>query len=235
MTTHEKKKRRPAGWILLSAAAALVLLAVVIWLVGPGRRTSAPGQDPAQLQNIHLADGLTICSIDSYSGMYVEDGSNETVQNVMMIVLENTTSADLQLARIFLTFSDCTAEFEATNLPAGEKAVVLEKSRQTMSAGTYQAAESRNVVFFAQPMALQEERIRIEGSSGTLELTNISGADIPGNIYIYYKNSRNDLFYGGITYRIGVKEGLSAGESIRLIAGHYHPDQSRIVLVDCGA
>ena len=62
----------------------------------------------------------------------------------------------------------------------------------------------------------------------------VSGADIPGDIYVYYKNSASDLLYGGITYRVAVKGGLAAGKSTQVIAGHYVSGGSRIVSVDCG-
>ena len=151
-----------------------------------------------------------------------------------MLVLENTAAEDLQLARISIAYTDFTAEFEVTNLPAGEKVVLLEKNRHPAPTGGYQSVETRNVLFFPETMVLQEDRIGIDGSNGSLEVTNISNEDITGDIYVYYKNSASDLLYGGITYRVSVKGGLKAGESSRIIAGHYTPDNCRIVLVDCG-
>lgn len=71
--------------------------------------------------------GLEITDMAAYAGIYMEDGSNEIVSNIMMVVLKNTTEKDLQLARIELTFSDFSAKFEVTNLPAGASVVLLEK------------------------------------------------------------------------------------------------------------
>ena len=183
---------------------------------------------------MELSDGLVIHYISSYAGSYMEDGTNEPVADVMMIILENTSEQDLQLARISIEYEGFTAEFEVTNLPAGEKVVALEKNRHPEASGDYLSIQTKNVLFFPEPMGLEEERIEIKGRNGTLEVTNISGEDIPGDIYIYYKNSAADLLYGGITYRVPVRGGLKAGESTTVIAGHYTPDNSRLLLVDCG-
>jgi hypothetical protein len=196
--------------------------------------TDTGEQDPAPATEDSLPDGLRIVYMTSYAGIYMEDGSDEVVSDVMMLVLENTADKDLQLARIRIEYSDFTAEFEVTNLPAGEKVVALEKNRHPKPAEEYRAIMAKNIQFFPKKMSLQEERIRVTGVNGSLEVENISGEDITGDIWIYYKHSASDLLYGGITYRVSVKGGLAAGEKIRVIAGHYMVDSCRILQVDCG-
>jgi hypothetical protein len=191
-------------------------------------------EELSMFRDIELSDGLVIRHISGYAGIYMEDGSGDVVTDVMMLVLENTAAKDLQLARIYIEYSDFTAEFEVTNIPAGEKVVALEKNRHPETAEVYQSVRTANVVFYPTAMELQEERIRINGANGSLELENISGEDITQDIYVYYKNSASDLLYGGITYRVSIKGGLNAGEKSRVIAGHYTTDGCRILLVDCG-
>ena len=254
MAKYSKKKKKNGGKIVL-LMILLALLAALIWTaVQLARRevplleestvptTTAQPENTQNTQNIQtqatepdileLSDGLQILSVSKYTGMYMEDGTNEIVSDVMMIILENAGEKDLQLARIYITYSDETAEFEVTNLPAGEKAVLLEKNRLTAKTEEPLALETRNVVFFPAPMELLEDRIQITGANGSLEVTNITDRDMTGDIYIYYKNSASDLLYGGITYRAGVKGGLKAGETVRIIAGHYSPDSCRILMVD---
>jgi hypothetical protein len=69
----------------------------------------------------------------------------------------------------------------------------------------------------------------IDGENGIMEVTNTSNQDIASDIFIYYKNSAVDLFYGGITYRVRIEGGLAAGESARIISAHYLPKSCRIV------
>lgn len=255
----KKTQNKGSGGRVVLLIILTLLLAVLVWLAslmgqrevptleqtgGPDRSGTETTADttgsqamipePAEPQPIELSDGLVIHYISSYAGIYMEDGTDEPVADVMMIVLENTSEQDLQLARISIEYSGFTAEFEVTNIPAGEKVVALEKNRHSEASGDYLSIQTKNVVFFPEPMGMEEERIQIKGLNGTLEVTNISAEDITGDIYIYYKNSATDLLYGGITYRVSVKGGLKAGESIRIIAGHYTPQNSRILLVDCG-
>lgn len=262
MAKYVKKKQKKNSGRVLLLIILMLLLALLIGLIslfGPWgeptqEQTEEPDQisiettgepqsiesetetmpEPTEPQKIELPDGLVIHHISGYAGIYMEDGSDEPVSDVMMILLENTSERDLQLARISIEYSSFTAEFEVTNLPAGEKLVALEKNRHPEVSEKYQSVETKSVVSFPEPMGLEEERVQIKGYRGTLEVTNISAEDITGEIYIYYKNSAKDLLYGGITYRVPVKGGLEAGKSATVIAGHYTPENSRILLVDCG-
>ncbi len=258
---YQKKKKNTGMAVLL--AVLLILLGALVWIVtcgGPAQtegkhppaESTAPESAPSesvtpesageqeglpevtQPQTIAMQHGLLIHNISSYAGIYMEDGSGDVVYDVMMLMLENTADQDLQLARIHIEYSEFTAEFEVSNIPAGEKVVALEKNRRPMPEEEYQSIDTLNVVFFPAPMALQEERIRITGTDGSLEVENISGEDITGDIYVYYKHSASDLLYGGITYRVSVKGGLAAGEKCRVIAGHYTVEGCRILMVDCG-
>lgn len=252
MAKYSKKKKKKNGGRIALLVILLLLLALLIWLaillrhqevplLEPGNVQTTEPEKPLEIQTLpqmtepdpmELSDGLRILSVGKYTGMYMEDGTNEIVTDVMMIVLENAAGQDLQLARINLEYPGITMEFEVTNVPAGEKVVILEKNRRPMQTEEILSVQTRNVVFFPEKMKLQEDQFQITGSNGSLKVTNISGADITGDIYIYYKNSASDLLYGGITYRSSVKGGLAAGMSVSIVAGHYSPDMCRIVQVD---
>jgi phosphatidylserine/phosphatidylglycerophosphate/cardiolipin synthase-like enzyme len=146
-----------------------------------------------------------------------------------MVILKNASEMDLQLVRIEVAYSAFTAEFEATNIPAGESVVLLERGRRELPDGEYLSVVCKNVVFFPENLSMHEDMIRIDGENGIMEVTNISNQDIDGDIFIYYKNSAVDLFYGGITYRVRIEGGLAAGESARIISAHYLPKSCRIV------
>ena len=254
--SKKKKKQKKNVGLMILVTVLLALLVLLIWvasllarrevpLLEPGsagtEQQESTGENTEMLQTqpqmtepaaLELTDGLRILSVSKYTGMYMEDGTNEIVSDVMMIVLENGSEKDLQLARISLEYADMTAEFEVTILPAGEKAVLLEKNRQPMRPEEPLSVQTRNVLFFPEKMQLREDLLQITGSNGSLKVTNISGGDIAGDIYIYYKNSASDLLYGGITYRTSVKGGLVAGESASIIAGHYAPESCRILQVE---
>ena len=60
---------------------------------------------------VDLGVGLLVTKIGSYAGIYMEDGSDRIVSNMMMLLVKNTTGKDLQLARISVVYEDFTAEF----------------------------------------------------------------------------------------------------------------------------
>lgn len=249
-----KKKKNPAAKLVPVIVVVLVLLLALIIAVvieiqkipeleipqdtNPSVQPEATIPDvdvEAQTDEpVRLNGKLQIRRIANYAGIYMEDGTDESVSNVLMIILENTSEQDLQLARVNVVYEDFTAEFEVTNLPAGESAVALEKNRLSTPQEEYQSINVQNVVFFEEKMTLLEDKFEIIGGDGYLEVKNISGEEITGEIYIYYKNSSVDLLYGGITYRASIRERLKAGETIRTLTEHYSEGNSRIVHVTCG-
>lgn len=177
-----------------------------------------------------LGNNLYITDIGNYTGAYMEDGTDEMVDNVMMIVLKNESENALQLARISLEYSDFTAEFEATNLPAGESVVLLEKNRHEYVSDVYISAKADNVLFFQEPMSLQEDKLKITEAKGAILVENLTD-EVMGQIYIYYKNSAVDLYYGGITYRAKVEAGLKPGRTYTVMTNHFNPSNCTILNV----
>ena len=241
----KKKCSVPKWFVGVAVVLVLALLAGGIWWTVAGKEASpANPTNPSEQTNestsatepteddgfTKLEQGISISEVSKYAGMYMEDGTNDPVSDLMMLIVRNDSDKDLQLARIKLTYSDATAEFEVTNLPAGQSLVALEKKRKEYTADPYQDISVEDVVFFAEPMSLQEDQVKIEGGAGYMNVTNISQSPL-GLMYVYYKNSATDLLYGGITYRAKIEEGLQPGETIRVSTGHYHPDNCKIVQV----
>lgn len=182
---------------------------------------------------IEEISGLQIDHIDAYTGIYMEDGSDEMVSDVMMMILTNTTSDDLQLARIYVHYSDFVAEFEVTNLPSQASVVLLEKNRHPMVEQEHKMINVENVVFFPSAMSLMTDTFQIVGGNGYLDITNISDTATSGNVFIYYKNSASDLLYGGITYRVRIENTIQPGETVRVTTKHYRPENCRLIMVTC--
>lgn len=233
---HRKMLRR--GAIVF---AAVVLLAAVVLIVLAYKGVFNPKQPltdglfkEAQLQQAHyefLGHDLELEGVGQYSGLYMEDGSMDDVSNVMMIRIKNTGDHDLRLARLYLTYSDTTAEFEITDLPAGKTMVVLEKNRQSYIDSKYLSVQLENVVFFDENMDVYADRYQITGLEGALNVKNISLSDINSELYVYYKYISGDTLFGGITFRVKISDGLKAGELRQVSAGHFDPDNCIILSV----
>ena len=249
----QKKHRRlnPRFVGLVFIAAALLLAGLIIWAVtadrDPGNQGTATGNfspiptkpdiQIGDLEDVQtdLGKNLQITDIGSYTGVYMEDGSDEVVSRVLMIVVKNTGDKTVQYGQVALTDGTTTANFTVTTLPPGESVVLLEQSRMSYAdgKGLTQSSVSNVAVFAAEP-SLCQDQLKIQSLNGAMNITNISGEDVTGDIVIYYKNAASDMLYGGITYRVTIKGGLKADEVRQITASHFSATGSRIMFVTCG-
>ena len=152
----KKKKKEMPLWLIPVCAIALPILVIVCWTLFGGSNTNQPTPSvptqptspstpdatltttfptptthPEEVESEYpyLSDTLEIDYIGAYAGIFMEDGTDDVVSNLMMLILKNTGEKDLQLARINLHYADFVANFEVTNLPAGESVVLLERNR----------------------------------------------------------------------------------------------------------
>lgn len=236
------------GAVLLAA----IIAGVIWWCVG-GKDTPAdapqvtdPTNTPVveQPQNpteetvaagIQLEHGLTITHMGSYTGAYVEDGSNEIVSGVLMLRVTNNGQRDIQYAELSMPVGDAVAQFQLTTLPVGATMILLEQSRMAWDANVaYPEPVASNVAFFQYDLSLQEDLLQLQILDGAINITNISGQDIAGDVVIYYKNSQQDVYYGGITYRVRIQGGMKAGEIQQIMADHFSATGSEVVFITIG-
>lgn len=257
---HRNKKRNTGKLILLVILALLLAFAVFIAVNADeifgdvfGRHSDNMGPNAAESSetvftptegvqieadadySVTMENGLRVSDIGRYTGMFMEDGSDEIVTGVLMILVTNTSEKDLQYAEISIELGDVDALFTLSNIPSGGSAVVLEKNRMLYDASVdYRMVSSDNVAWFSEPMSLCDDRIQIQSMDGILNIINVSGEDITGEIVIYYKNSSQDMLYGGITYRIRISDGLKSGEIRQIVAKRFQENASTIMMVTIG-
>ena len=255
----ETKKKRNLLPVILVLLCLAVLTAALWWVKNkdweevPGP-TDAPSETsgaiasepektpetkPVQVEDvepvsINLGYGLRIMDVGKYTGIYMEDGSDEIVSGVMMIAVTNEGEDAVQYAEITMPVGGETAKFTLSTLPAGSTVILLEQNRMPYTEGSYTEAVASNVALFREPLSLCEDMLEIRILNGAINVTNISGADITGDIVIYYKNSAADVYYGGITYRVRLEGGLKADEIRQIMANHFSESGSAIMFVTCG-
>ena len=199
-------------------------------------QTELPVQEtqaqPAGLFN--LGSDVLITEYVSYTGAFMEDRTDEVLTDILAIRITNRGDKFIQTMDITLSNGDTQAQFSVSTLFPGETVIVLEKNRMAFStAPEFTQAETSSVALFDAHPGMCEDKLEIQCLNGVMNITNISGEDITGDILIYYKNYVAGVYYGGITYRIRLEGGLKSGEIRQGSAAHFNPDNSIVVFVTC--
>ncbi|MBQ8856547.1 MAG: hypothetical protein IJ024_00230 [Lachnospiraceae bacterium] len=198
------------------------------------QETSKVDIDERKETSINLGNGMRITEVGKYTGVYMEDGSDEIVSGVMMIVVQNEGENTIQYAEITMPVGEEEAFFTMSTLTPGSTMILLEQNRMAYIDAEYTTAVAENVAIFSEPLSLCEDKLKLQILDGAINVSNISGEDINGDIMIYYKNSSVDAFYGGITYRVRIEGGLKKDEIKQIMASHFSESGSTIMFVTIG-
>ena len=210
MSGKYKKNKSKGGrkkilWIAVLAAVLVLALAMFIANFPSAGDEKTPESQHSQTAETReteqpdsrevvalLDEGLEVTKIGSYTGLYMEDGSDEVLSDILMLQVVNNGETPIQYGEVFMTIGEETAKFTLSTLNPGATMVLLEQNRMAYSASVdYTAAEitSKNVALFQYPLEKHADKLEIQILDGAINVTNISGRDIPGTVSIYYKNA----------------------------------------------
>ena len=181
---------------------------------------------PYQIPN----SSLSIRAVKSYSGVFIEDGSDKDVSGIAAIILDNKGTEHIEYAKITLKCEGKEYVFEAKTLAAGATMVVQESTGAKYVDGEY--GEATAMVAAMEKLEMSEQLVKVkETESGGIQITNVSGKDIPC-VRIFYKFYIEDLdvLVGGITYTSKITD-LQANEVRVITPSHYDKDASCVMMV----
>ena len=173
---------------------------------------------------------LVIQKMDSYDGIFLEDGSDQSVTGICALVLVNKGSVGVEYANIEIAQNGKTLVFKATALPAGATIVVQEAGTAAYSAADCTACTADVAV--AEIFEMSASRIEVkENDDGSLQVTNLTNETIP-TVRLFYKFAleKGTVYVGGITYTAKITD-LGPGASQQVIPSHYAAGSSEIVMV----
>lgn len=180
---------------------------------------------------ITLSDpNLTVEAIGSYSGNFLEDGSDEPTANVAAMLITNNSDQMLQIAEITFQVNDTeTASFKVTDLPAGTSTLVLEANKREYSKEDSYTYGETATGYMEQP-SLEEDKFDLVTEDGKITLKNKTDQSYD-KVYVYYKYVQlGGAYLGGITYRTPF-ENVPANGEVESIAAHFNPESSKIMAV----
>lgn len=171
-------------------------------------------------------------SIGSYTGAFVEDGSNKPVENILSMVITNSSDTMAQYGEIKLKVNDEEVLFKVTNLPAGTSALIIDTKgeKQFNKGDIYQYVSSMYSEVNGE-VSLLEDKLKIGTMDNKIIIKNTSKEDL-GTVYVYYKYvQEGGVYLGGITFRTKF-ENVKPGAELEAVAGHFIKSGSSIMMVD---
>lgn len=231
----EKNGRQKGGKTLWRAGCiTMFLLAVFITVLFCLRKKSQDVVQPVDYV-CDLGAGIMIRSVDSYTGAFLEDGSDREVENVWQLTVENVSEKNIQLLTITAQGKTETARFQITTLEAGSTVTVLESAALPCPENAEETAyKIEDLAYLEDELSIFPEQFTVSAKDGWIQVENIGEEDITEDIYVYYKNFEDGVFRGGITYRVRFEGGIPAGESREEQTQHYSPEKSRILYLTYG-
>lgn len=162
--------------------------------------------------------------IRSFDGQFIEDGSDEEVSGVAVLILTNTGSTPVEYADIELG----DYQFIASAIAPGATVIVQEKDRKEYTGNSSFTCTTHiaNINSFDY-----SDDVTITENEDSITVKNVSGADIPC-VRIFYKMymADEDVYVGGITYTAKITD-LEADSSVTVTPTHYLQGYSEILMV----
>ena len=173
---------------------------------------------------------LVVQRIAPYTGIYLEDGTNDAVTDVAAILLYNSGTEAVEYASITMVYDNGILEFVASAIPAGAQVAVQESRRCGIVGGALRSCVGE--IATMPSMGMAEDQIQIvDNGDNSISITNLTDSDI-ATVRIFYKYyyQEQSAYVGGITYTAKVSN-LLAGGTLTISPNHYSSTGSAIVMI----
>ena len=196
-----------------------------------------PGQTiPVEIPTISFPyeipnTGIVIKQVSSYSGYFIEDGSDREVSGITAIVLENN-GGDLDFIGIGIAQGERNLAFSGSQIPAGATVIIQE---QTGAAFTNDPFYSATANITPGEFEQYDGLITVKkNKDGTFSVINVSEETFPV-VKVYFKNylPEEDVYVGGITYSVTLED-VDPDTEVEVTATHYDPEYTVFIDVQLG-
>lgn len=169
---------------------------------------------------VMLTEELRIDELKSYTGKYVEDGSDASVESVAAVKLTNTGEKNYQILEFTVTTNKDTYSFKASSVHAGEVYTILEKDKKAIKDGEkIESAELTSTVDYSAEPSIPSDSLELYETHGVLNIKNVGEQDF-NSVVVYFKQTDENGFFGGITYRTSF-DSIKAGEVKQFNSEHF--------------
>ena len=176
---------------------------------------------------------LDILSIGQYEGKFVEDGSDDKKDNVLAIVVKNTSDKTISSGEIKLRKrgTSKSIKFIFTNLKAGSSALVMESTGEVNFNGEDKYVYVSSSVNTEDSTSLMEDKIEVTTKDKNITVKNLTNKNL-NTVYVYYKIvTDGNCYLGGITYRAKF-ENVKGEKSVTADTLHFSNKNSEIIKIE---
>lgn len=199
-----------------------LVLCNILLLLTVSSCSKKPKEDFAVLDK----GNISVISLQSVDGLFVEKGGSEEVKGAAAIEVKNNSGQMLEYGVIsFKVNTYEQADFEVSALPPGESVIVMESFARTYSKDDEYVVNKNGCMFGYCDASVQVSGIDVKTEGSDITVTNNTGE--PKNVTIVYKYYNNDSYYGGIAFR-GKFENIAPGESVTKTSERFN-ENCRIV------
>lgn len=176
---------------------------------------------------------LDILSIGQYEGKFVEDGSDDKKDNVLAILVKNTSDKTISSGEIKLRKrgTSKSIKFIFTNLKAGSSALVMESTGEVNFNGEDKYVYVSSSVNTEESTSLMEDKIEVTTKDKNITVKNLTDKNL-NTVYVYYKIvTDGNCYLGGITYRAKF-ENVKGEKSVTADTLHFSNKNSEIIKIE---
>lgn len=173
---------------------------------------------------------LVVQQISPYSGYYLEDGSDRSVDNIAAIVVTNNGEA-MDFVGIGISQGLTSYAFSGSQIPAHSTVIIQEQTGAELVSGDFNSCTA--TVTESSGTQTSSDIVQIvDNGNNTFTVANTSEETIP-EVTVYFKNylPDEDVYVGGITYHITLED-IEPGTGVEVNSGHYASGYSVIVDMD---
>ncbi len=215
------------------------------WFLMPGRSCAErPDEETRPTQQTEITtqtdaltfpytipeSGLVVESVLSYSGIYMEDGTGDTVSDITGLLLYNPTERMIRFGAFALEQNGRQLYFFVYCLPPESRCLILEKNRYAYTQQAITQCRQLNVRWDYQDMHSQE--VHVVGFGETLTVVNLSQKR-QRHVTLWYKRYDREgaYFLGGVAFSAYAFR-LKAQEQRTLTPEYYDAGKARVVAVE---
>lgn len=150
----------------------------------------------------------------------------------LALIAENVSDTDVEYALLTVKEGETSYTFNISVMLRGAKVMLICNEDVDYNPDKfYTGWKIDNIINFEKTPVMNADKYEIQILDGSISVKNVSGEDITSDIFIYYKETNEDLLNGSITHRIRIA-GLKADAQTYVKSNNIDKDNCQIIFTE---